>query len=640
MSGSLTANPRRKLLAAAICAVLLAIFAILSYSAAWQKSATWDEPEHLLGSFIHRHYKDFRINPEDPALFGWIASLPLRKDALKVSIESSAFRRILDDTAWQWPFIWETLYRTGGNDPEPLLRRARFMSTLVGVLLGATLAWWTYQLAGSAAAIVATALYAFCPNFLAHSSLVKNDVMLSAALLGLMFAVWRFGRRGTWLNLSAVALLTGAAVSVKYSGVLAGPIVAIALVVRAMLPQPWRWLGMELTTRLARLGMTLATCVVVAIVAYVFVWACYGFRFAATPDPTVGLNVTRVVVDAKRNEILAALAREQQSAGQVQDASYSPTTAEIDAHQPSAPVRMVLWLERERLLPQAWLMGFLYTYKSTLIRSSYLLGDIRITGWWYFFLLAMLFKTPTATLAAALAALFSAPLVRLRRRNPEPRFVDWWALVCLVVAPALYGMSALSTNLNLGLRHVLPIYPFIFIGAGIVLGRLIVRWRVVGKILAGVLAFGLVAETLGAYPDYVAFFNTPSGESRGGLRLLGDSNLDWGQDLTTLAEWQRRYPSRKLYLSYFGVADPEYYGVTASHLPGGYIFAQPAQIQLPDPREPSVLAISATNLQGIYLPDQLKPSYDELRKYQPFEVLGGSIYLYEFPVRTPTTTTR
>jgi hypothetical protein len=172
----------------------------------------------------------------------------------------------------------------------------------------------------------------------------------------------------------------------------------------------------------------------------------------------------------------------------------------------------------------------------------------------------------------------------------------------------------------------------------------VARWRVIGFVAAELLALGLLIETLAAYPNYLAFFNVFAGGSRGGFELLGDSNLDWGQDLKELAKWQKANPNRKLYLSYFGIADPEYYGVRATNLPGGYIFATPRNPpRPPGPGEQAVLAVSATNLQGIYLPEGtpaqpgMRESYRQLLEHEPLAVLGGgSIYLYEYPLTSRT----
>jgi hypothetical protein len=241
----------------------------------------------------------------------------------------------------------------------------------------------------------------------------------------------------------------------------------------------------------------------------------------------------------------------------------------------------------------------------------------------------MVFKTPVATLAAIAIALLIWPVARMSRRVAQVPIIDRWGVACLTIAPVLYAASAMTTNLNLGLRHVLPVYPFVFIALGLVVGRIIQSWNVAGKVLGALLCVALLAESLGAYPHYLAFFNLPSGGSRGGIRLLGDSNLDWGQDLPLLAQWQRDNPDKRLFIAYFGMADPEYYGIKAPHLPWSY--NNFVQSQAPDPRQPAVLAISATHLQGLYLAPQWQAIYGDWRKREPFKILGGSIYLYDFP---------
>jgi hypothetical protein len=140
-----------------------------------------------------------------------------------------------------------------------------------------------------------------------------------------------------------------------------------------------------------------------------------------------------------------------------------------------------------------------------------------------------------------------------------------------------------------------------------------------------VLILALAVESCCAYPNYIPFFNVFAGGARGGLRLLSDSNLDWGQDLPLLAAWQRKHPDQKLFLAYFGSTDPAYYGICYTNLPGGYIAGPPVQ----QVDGPGVMAISATTLQGAYC----EQAWMSLWSLKPIDVLGGSIYLFHVPVR-------
>jgi len=185
--------------------------------------------------------------------------------------------------------------------------------------------------------------------------------------------------------------------------------------------------------------------------------------------------------------------------------------------------------------------------------------------------------------------------------------------------------TAMSSHLNLGLRHIFPVYPFLFVFIGVAAADAFARFPGFATWILPILALGLAAETYFAYPDFLPFFNVAAGGARGGLRLLSDSNLDWGQDLPDLAQWQSQHPDCQLYLCYFGTVDPHYYKVHYINLPGS---AAPPD-QLRPNALPPVFAISATQLQGTYLTARNRDEYDKYRLRQPIAVLGGSIYLYE-----------
>ena len=597
-----------------ICATLLIAFAALSYSAVLTKSATYDEPLHLVGGFVHLHDLDFRINPEDPALFGYWAALPLGGDAIQYDPRDPSLLAAAERIDQQWEFVTRVLYETPANDFEALFARARAMFVLLGVATGALAAWWSYRLAGAAAAVVCTVLFAFDPNFLAHSALVKNDVPLALVMLALVIAIWQYGRRGTAAWLLLIGLACGAAVNVKYSGLLMGPLTLLALLIRALLPEPWIVMRRRLETRSARILTAGASCVVVAIIGYAVTWASYGFRFTPTDDPRVRLNTRLFAEVVPIKQFVARHGR-------------PPTQEEIGKMEIPMLPRLVIMAESREMLPQPWLNGFMFTYANTIVRSSFLMGERSITGFWHYFPAAMLFKSPLATLVAAAVLLVAAMWVRRARRKDffhgsSAKRVDRWTWICLILPLAVYGISAVTANLNLGLRHVLPMYPLIYIAMSMgAVMSLRLRPRA-ARIALGLLGAGLVVETVSAWPNYIPFFNSAFGGWRGGLALLSDSNLDWGQDLEALAEWHRQNPDVPLYLSYFGTAKPAAYGIRYSDLQD--------TLDLQGTYPPGVAAISATHLQGVY---SLRDEYRVFREQaQPIDVLGGTIYLYHFPL--------
>ncbi|GAB4029904.1 MAG: hypothetical protein Fur0012_04960 [Elusimicrobiota bacterium] len=140
-------------------------------------------------------------------------------------------------------------------------------------------------------------------------------------------------------------------------------------------------------------------------------------------------------------------------------------------------------------------------------------------------------------------------------------------------------------------------------------------------------AFSLWGVT-SAHPFYLSYFTEMVGGPSAGIKYLGDSNLDWGQDIKTLGAYLKKNGSAPVILSYFGSASPSYYGI--KFIPIGIISSH--NIKVPPEPEPcsfkrKLFAISATNLQGIYYQD--KNTFSFLSNIKPVFIAGESIYLYD-----------
>jgi hypothetical protein len=613
MMRSTSAKFAVRIFAVSACAALLCLFSQTARRAWRNKSATFDEPTGLVAAWLATHDGDCRCFPEDPPLFNYYVAAGTRADDLKIDRQSSRWDRMLREHSAAWDYCIDVLYHTPGNDPDLLIRRARDRMIVLGILLGMLIAWWAWRLAGPMAAVVALGAYCLDPNFLAHAPLIKNDVPLALALTALMAAVWLLGERATWPRCLAVVLLAAIIPAIKYSGFLGIAILGAALLCRAVMGHDWRILSWTARTRRQRLFAAAVLFAAVIPTSYLIIWAGYRFTFGPTGDPAR-------LFDPRQFELICAQGETIRAHGDPLDVSPAQLRDWVSQWQPGVLVRATRWADAHHFLPQGWLMGWLTLYGASITRRSFLCGQLSMAGWWYYFPLAMLFKTPLATLIG----LSPAVVLCLRWRQILRRGAAW-PLCAAAAAPVIYLAAAMASPLDLGLRHVLPVYPYLFILLGVMAAMAARRFPRATAAIVCLVGLGLATETYCAYPDFIPFFNIAAGGARGGLELLSDSNLDWGQDLPALAAWQRQHSDRQLYLSYFGTADPRYYGIYYVEIPG----TLPAHPDQTTPQNlPKAYAISATTLQGTYLDLSQSDQLKWYRSHQPTAVLGGSIYVY------------
>ncbi len=571
-----------------ICLVVFAaIFITLAVSSYVRESATWDEPQHLVAGYSALRFHDYRTDPEHPPFIRMWAALPLLvMDGIKFDLPPAISSST--PAAWvmgrQFFFCHGTLYVA--NDADRLLYTARFMIVLLGVLLGVLLFCWALELFGFWPAVIVLGFYTLEPNMLAHARLVTTDFGVTCFVFGTMYFLWRTARQLSAANLCGlVGFFTLAQIS-KFSAVLLGPIVLALLVVRACQRRAWRLsIGRpaDLSSRSRRLAAAVATFLALVAVAWVAIWAVYDFRYLPSAAPEWRMDFHKDPGILKR----------------------TPTIA-----------RAIAWADAHRLLPNAYSEGFLLGQVKAQKRSGFLAGSYRTDGWWWFFPFAFLIKTPISVLLLFVAGVVLS-VVRWRR------FLDDTAYAFLPLV-TFFG-AAIMARLNIGERHILPIHPFALLLAGYAITELCAEPRKPFRVLLGALGLLAVIEFAIVCPHYLAFFNQFTGGPRSGHKYLVDSNLDWGQDLKGLKQWMDKRDVRHINLSYFGSADPAYYKIDCAHLPGAPFFDEKL---VGGPRLPGFVAVSVTNLRGVYFGEETRGFYKPLLDQEPAAVIGYSIYVY------------
>jgi hypothetical protein len=551
---------------------------VLAVTSELGKSAAFDEIIHLPVGYAALAQGDLRMNPAHPPLARMISAVPL----LFMDVRTDP-----DDLAWKRcrPWEWGKRFLYRWNDGDRLLFWGRLMITgLAGLLVVAVYAW-ARRLFGTAAGLCAAVFAALSPDVIAHGRIVTNDVAITLFFFLTVVAFEKLTERFTLRRLAATGVLLGAAFATKFSSLGLLPVLGALSLFTIARKEPLvvDVRGERRLDRRASRALVLAGAfVVMAVLSVATIWAAHGFRSELARDPKARAFFRWETVEPR-----------------------------------SAPVRVLADAVRGTVLPKAWVWAYLFVARFTESRPAFLMGQRSSTGWWYFFPATIALKTPIPLLLLGAGAL----VLHARRGGRSVVFV--WL-------PLLFFLGLVMTRtINIGHRHVMPIYPFLFIAAGSAAGAL---WETTGR--ARRWARGAVVALLGwyaanallVYPDYLGFFNEAVGGPRNGYRLLVDSNLDWGQDLPGLKKYMESHGIPRLKLAYFGTADPAYYGMNVDRLPGYQ--PPPPSVLVRSVRPGDVLAISATHLQGLYIEPGMDTLMEKLLAREPEAQVGHSILIY------------
>jgi hypothetical protein len=452
--------------------------------------------------------------------------------------------------------------------PEVWLYRARSMNVLFGVAL-LLLLWSTARrLFSEGAALFVLALAALSPELIAHYSVATTD---GAGTLFIFAAVaqlirWRHQptRAQTWL----LGVLLGAMLLAKLNTL---PVFVVTLLLLLMSqPAPAgvpsdTW-GLRWQPKLWNWGKA----AIAGAIACFVLWAGYFF------------HVSKVVFD---HGVVTL-----HFAGYTKLLTYPlPFSKHLELFIPACEYLTGLG------------MVFVHNLEG---HHSFFLGHVSATGGWkLYFPVAVLLKWPLLILLLALAG---GLVLLLRRRFARD-------LMLMSIFPLMFFLMAVSGRINIGVRHVLPVYPFLLIYAG-------AAWEWTRgfrkrQLLLAIVLCLQAADTLRYAPDYLSYFNVFVNPSRS-YEYLSDSNLDWGQGLVALRKYQAAHPNETLHLAYSGLVDPAWYGIRYVPLAEG-------------DRATGTVVVSATHLSGQLLKNP--NSYHWLLAYPRKTILDHTLYVFEVP---------
>ncbi len=575
------------------CVFLMLVLATISQQ---QESAIMDEVAHIPAGYSYLTQNDMRLNPEHPPLLKDLSAIPLLFiNNIKFPMGLSAWTSEINS---QWDFGFNFLYRFG-NDADKIVFWSRIPMLLLLILLGYFVYQWTKKLYGKIPALFAIILFAFSPTFIAHGRYVTTDVGAAFAFFFASYFFIKWLRSQTSKNLFIAGIAFGVAQLIKFSLILLIPYFGILILIYVYIK--WR----EDKKFWKNFIKYVWKFVLIMIIGFVLVYPVYAFHVAGYPVEK-----------------------------QLSDTKFIASTFPL---KPAGD--LVVWMSEQPILrPYAqYTMGlFMVFIRATGGNTTFFLGDVTNKGWKSYFPIVYAIKEPLAlhilTIIALLVLAAGGTIIAWKKIFKSfPQFLkNNFTEIAMLIFLAIYWGASLTSNLNIGVRHILPTFPFVYV---LISGQIKKLFEKIHNkkiiTIVWILIIGLtgwyVVSSLSSFPYYLSYFNELTGGSKNGYKYVTDSNLDWGQDLKRLAKWVEENKIPKIYVDYFGGGIPNYYLWDKVENWSGN--------NSPEEAKGKWIAVSATfKQQGQALQTkgwtQKTDFYFWLNQYEPVTVIGNSIFVY------------
>lgn len=575
--------------------VLIAMFA-LQVGTARQESQTIDEGVHLSAGLSYLRTGDFRLNPEHPPLIKMLAAIPLLFTNVTLPTNNITWQ------TWdQYQFGKVFLYQNT-LAPQTILFLGRLPIMLLSILLG----WWIFrasrEMFGLWGGLLSVTLYALEPGFIAHGHYVTTDLGFTAFSFFSVIRLVKLLDQPTKKNALWYGLALFIAGLSKFSAIAWLGVLLITLLLLKLRERHHPVLQFRNVARIILIALP-----IVAIIT----WAIYGFDIRRrADDPRVTL------LFAQRQDYLAT-----------HDVSNdSPLVRFVMERVGDRTNGIGAWLDRSQYWPTpgyAFFRGAITVVGHSIGgQEAYLLGKFSDTGWWYYFPVAFLTKTSTPTLLAFFSLVFVVGTYIFQRRRTS---VSWrniyiqsdrrWFI--FIAVPTLFFLGSMMSHLNLGWRHIMPVYPYLFVLAGALTTTKVFPNPKLRFMVPLCLGLGMVVVQFMTYPNEIGYFNSFAGGSNNGQHILIDSNLDWGQDLPKLAAFMTQNNLATIPFAGYGFFELSSY-LQATPLPTD---SEVAVGNMPH----DFVAISVGALVS------RNPQYTWLNNYKPYQRLGSGIFIYRLP---------
>lgn len=554
-----------------------------------QTSASWDEGDHIFSGYMNWKNREYSLNPEHPPLVKLVAALPLLPLDLKIAPREGRFFKTEAYYGGR-----ELLYR---NDPrygghytaDSLLFRAHMAVLVFALLLASLLFLASREMFGASAGLVAMTLFVFDPTVLTNAPFVTTDSAAACFFFASVYAFYRYIKAPSWQRLILCGLTFGAALVSKHSAVLLLPI--LLLLATGELAGRWcasrreqrTWSSSDAT----RIGAAMAAMAAIAIFV---LWGVYSFRYAMHP---IGATLPPL---------------------EVRSSGLSPVMS-----------RTILFCTQHHLLPESYLYGLVDVQRVGAWMPSYIFGKLYAHGQWFYFPVALSLKWSIGVLGLLALAIYAFATGRVHK----PREVFFLAL------PGLFYLAvAMAGPLNIGVRHVLPVFPFAFALAGGGAWGLMQQRRAWLYPITALLLWHAV-DSIRMFPNYMPYANALWGGPTKTHLYLSDSATDWGQELKWTKQYLDAHNIHDCWFAYFPgpFLLPSDYGIPCKLLPtadtnGDMEIDVPLIIHGP-------ILISYADLNGFEFGTKIRNPYQSFFERKPDAVIANGIAVFNGDFTVP-----
>jgi len=552
--------------------LMLMIYVSLCFFSQMSESVTVDEFAHFPSGIYNLKTLDWRMDSAAPPLVKCFPALSAIFTHPKMETE------LFHESPNTWSLGYSFMY-LNQDRYKSIFTYGRCMTILLGLLLGILIYRWGREIYGYKGALFALLLYAFNPNILAHSSLTTIDIGASCMIFLSVYCLWKYLKIQNTSSIIMAGITLGLAQLSKFTAILIYPVFFLIL---------------------------MSLCIT-----------------GAYKIKEERLNILKInfIKYSKEFLIIILISIFIINLGYLFSNSFKPLHEYNFSSSFFNNFFSLIWSGFPVPLPYDYLTGL----DSQLAQAagghpfyvSYLMGEHSLSGWWHYYIIAFLVKNPVSLPIILLLAV----IVWLKIRTGK---IDIITSLCIWLPAISYFIYfSFFTHTPIGIRYLLPVFPFLFLASGYLFSESITKFKSMKYILA-FLTISYVSSAFLAFPHYLSYFNIASGGSEKGYRWLIESNLDWGQDLPGLKKYLDKNNIKEIKLGYFGRVDPGIYGIS-------YSLAEK------EPKE-GIYAISINYLVGrpyYILDNRLKELKDvdlnyfnAYRRLAPVAIVGNTIYIF------------